>query len=129
LALSNNSNKRTVEMTYQDPKLPDPGLGRNPPLYRDPDSGTWSTGTILAIVVAGVLILGGLFYTMSGRSTTAVIKPPPVTTGQGGMPVSPPVAPRMIPAPATTPDPAATTKQGQDLEVAPSNPLAPLKNN
>ena len=116
-------------MMYQDPKLPDPGLGRNPPLYRQPDSDTWSTGTIVAIVVAGVLVLGGLFYTMPGRSTTAVINPPPVTTGQGGMSVSPPVAPRVIPAPATTPDPATTTKQGEDLEVAPSNPVAPLKNN
>ena len=120
-------------MTYQDPKLPDPGVGRNPPLYRKPDSDAWGTGTIAAILVVAVLVLGGLFYTMSGPSTIAVINPPPVTTGQGGTPVTPPVAPRMIPAPATAPDlntPSLDTpKQGEDLEVAPPTPVAPLKNN
>ena len=91
-------------MTYQDPKLPDPGLGRNPPMYPKHDAGSWGTGTVVAIVVAGVLVAGGLFYTMSGSSKTATINPPPVTTGQGGTPV----APRIIPLAPTTPEPVPT---------------------
>jgi hypothetical protein len=116
-------------MTYQDPKLPDPGLGRNPPMYPKPDAGSWGTGTIVAIVVAGVLVAGGLFYTMSGSSKTATINPPPVTTGQG-MPVSPSVAPRMTPAPAAPLNAAPSIDQNVPAEkIAPAIPSEPRTNN
>ena len=89
-------------MTYQDPKLPDPGLGRYPPRYRDLDTDAFSTGSIIALIFGTVLIGGVIFSALSERSTTAS-NSPPTTTGQGGARVSPPTAPRMAPAvPSTT---------------------------
>jgi hypothetical protein len=81
-------------MTYQDPKLPDPGLGRNPPRYRDADS--FGPGSFIAMILGTVLIVGAIAYAVSGPSPTASNNPP-TTTGQGGAQISPPVAPRMAP--------------------------------
>ena len=113
-------------MTYQDPKLPDPGLGRNPPVYRKPDADSWGTGTIAVIVVAGVLVAGGIYYTMSDRSKTTAIIPPPVTTGQS-IPVAPPaVAPPMAPAPAAPLTATPSIDQNVPAEkIAPPIPAEP----
>jgi hypothetical protein len=43
-------------MTHQDPKLPDPGLGQNPPRYRDLDTDSYYTGSIIALILGIVLI-------------------------------------------------------------------------
>jgi hypothetical protein len=87
-------------MTYQDPKLPDPGVGRNPPRYRDADS--FGPGSFVAMILGTVLIVGAIAYAVSGPSPTAS-NIPPTTTGQGGAQLSPPTAPRMAPAaPSTT---------------------------
>ncbi len=85
-------------MTNLDPKLPDPGLGRNPPRYPDPNS--FGPGSIVALILGTVVIVGAIAYAVSGPSPTTAIKPPLTTTGQGGMPVSPPATPWMAPAPA-----------------------------
>ena len=91
-------------MTYQAPQypLPDLGVGRNPPKYRQiVNTGRFSTGAIAALVVAAFLGVGGIYYYMSGAPLSSASNPPPVTTGQGGAPLdlNPPVAPRMIPTP------------------------------
>jgi hypothetical protein len=83
-------------MTFHDPKLPDPGLGRNPPQYRDPDS--LRMGTFLGLMVGAAIILSALAYAFSGPSSTTASNPP-ATTGQGGAPVSSPAVPEMPPAP------------------------------
>src|SRR5438105_10945502 len=78
-------------MPYSDPRN-DPDLGRNPPRYRDADDDGFGTGTIVAMVIAGVLVVGGLIYAMSGPSTNTASNPPAsttTTTGQGGTPVNP----------------------------------------
>ena len=93
-------------MTYQDPKFPDPELGRNPPRYREPDS--FGPGSIVAMILGTVVIVGAIAYAMSGPTTTAS-NPPPATTGQGGTQINPPAAPQTAPAPATAPDPATPT--------------------
>ena len=77
-------------MTYQDPKIPDPGLGRNPPRYRDLDTDSYYTGSIIALILGTVLIGGVILYGVSDLSTTP--SNPPTTTGQGGA--------QMAPAPA-----------------------------
>jgi hypothetical protein len=88
-------------MTYQDPKLPDPGLGRNPPRYSDSYSGSFGPGSIVAMIVGAVVIIGAIAYAVSGPAKNTASNPPPVTTGQGGTPV----APRIIPLAPTTPEP------------------------
>jgi hypothetical protein len=67
-------------MTY-DPKLPDPGLGRNPPQYRQPDS--FGPSSIVAMILGAVVIVGAIAYAVSGPSTNTASNPPPTTTGQG----------------------------------------------
>jgi len=57
-------------MTYQDPKLPDPGLGQNPPRYRDLDTDSYYTGSIIALILGTVLIVGVVLYGVSDLSTT-----------------------------------------------------------
>jgi hypothetical protein len=54
-------------MTYQDPKMSDPGLGQNPPRYRD-DS--YYTDSIIALILGTVLIGGVVLYGVSDLSTT-----------------------------------------------------------
>jgi hypothetical protein len=80
-------------MAYQDPNNPRPQLppdvdplapGANPPPYRDVDrTGNWSTGiivaTVLALIVAlGLIMWGGLTDLQTANN------PPAQTTGQGG---------------------------------------------
>jgi hypothetical protein len=123
-------------MTYQDPKIPDPGLGRNPPRYRDPTSARMST--FLGLAVGAAIILSALAYAFSDPSGTKVSNPP-TTTGQGGAQISPPIAPRMAPAPvapSTTVPPIdqSTTVPPIDQNVpaekiAPSIPSEPRTNN
>src|SRR5438477_12817428 len=89
-------------MTYRDPKLPDPGLGRNPPRYRA--SNSFGMESILVLAVLAAVIGAILFYPSGEPSGTTASNPPPATTGQGGTtPVSPPAARRTTPAPAAAP--------------------------
>ena len=88
-------------MTYQDPKLPDPGLGRNPPRYRT--SHSFGMESVLVLAVLAAVIGGILFYPSGEPSGTTASNPPPTTTGQGGTPVSPPGARRNTPTPAVPP--------------------------
>jgi hypothetical protein len=113
-------------MTYQDPKLPDPVLGRNPPRYGDLDTDAFSTGSIIALIFGTVLIGCVIFSALSERSTTA--NSPPITTGQGGERVSPPTAPRMVPAaPSSTVPPIDQNVPAE--KVAPPIPAEPRTNN
>jgi hypothetical protein len=91
-------------MTYHDPKLPDPGLGRNPPRYPDLNSDAFGTGSIITLILGIALIAGVIFYGVSGLTITAN-NIPASTTGQGGTQINPPVAPRMIPTPQRVPTP------------------------
>jgi len=77
-------------MTYQDPKISDPGLGQNPPRYRNLTSARMSTYVGLALGAA--IMLSALAYAFSDPSGRAAVSNPPTTTGQGG--------PQMAPAPA-----------------------------
>jgi hypothetical protein len=117
-------------MTYQDPKLPDPGLGRNPPRYREPDG--FGPGRFVAIVLGAVMVVGLVAYAMSGRSSMTAGTPPLTTTGQGGAQISRPAAPNIVPraipaSPAT--DPGATTGEAARPEIAPSAPQEPRIDN
>ena len=93
-------------MTFQHP--PDPALGGNPPPYRDPDS--FGPGSFIAMILGTVVIVGALAYAVSGPTPTESNNPP-VTTGQGFTPTSPPDTVRVVPAPAATPDANPTNKQ------------------
>jgi hypothetical protein len=115
-------------MTYQDPKIPDPELGRNPPQYRDLNIDSYSMGSFIALVVGIVLIGGVIFYATSEPLGTTASNPPPTTTGQGGAQVSPPTAPRMAPAaPSTTVPPIDQNVPAQ--KVAPPIPAEPRTTN
>jgi hypothetical protein len=91
-------------MTFQDPKLPDPGLGRNPPRY--PGSATFGIESILVMAVIVAAIVGVVFYAASDPSSTSASNPPPTTTGQAGTQTIPPATTRPV-APRTAPNPAA----------------------
>src|SRR4051794_26690486 len=93
-------------MPYPDPAnpLPNPPPGRNPPVYRETDSGV-GMGAIVGGLVAVLLFLGGLFYMMAPSTNTAS-NPPASTVGQGGTTMAPPAATPPTP-PAATPAPAA----------------------
>ena len=84
-------------MTNLHPKLPDPGLGRNPPRYSEDNIGM---GTIFSVVVAALVVVGIIFFAVNPPSSNTATNPPPTTTGQGGTPVSPTTAPNMAPTPA-----------------------------
>jgi hypothetical protein len=121
------SNRRTVVMTYQDPKIPDPGLGRNPPRYRDPTSARMST--FLGLAVGAAIILSALAYAFSDPSGTKVSNPP-TTTGQGGAQISPSIAPRMAPAPVAPSTTVPPIDQNVPAEkIAPPIPSEPRTNN
>ena len=91
-------------MTYEDPKLPDPGLGRNPRRYPDLNSDAFGTGSIIALILGIALIGGVIFYGVSGLTITTN-NIPASTTGQVGTQINPPVASRMIPTPQRAPTP------------------------
>jgi len=115
-------------MTYQDPKVPDSGLGRNPPRYRDLDTDSYYTGSIIALILGTVLIGGVILYGVSDLSTTP--SNPPTTTGQGGAQISPPAAPRMAPAPAVPSTTVPPIDQNVPAEkIAPPIPSEPRTNN
>ena len=110
--------------------LPDPGPGRNPPQYPDPEPDTFfSPGMILAMFIAAALVGGGIFWSMSGPSTYTASNPPPTTTGQGGVPLNPPVAPSMNlpPTPPTVAPPIDRTVPPE--KIAPLPPTEPRTNN
>jgi len=68
--------------------------------YRRDDEG-WGMGTMLALAVAAILVVGGLLYAFNhNASTTAsnTSSPTATTTGQGNSP-----APSPSNTPATTP--------------------------
>ena len=114
-------------MTYLDPKVPDSGLGRNPPQYRDPTTARLST--FLGLTVGAAIILSALAYAFSERSGTTVSNPP-TTTGQGGAQISPPAAPRMAPAPAVPSTTVPPIDQNVPAEkIAPPIPSEPRTNN
>jgi hypothetical protein len=77
-------------MSYSDPAnpLPDLGPSQNPSRYSK--SSAISLSTIVALVVAGVMVMGAVVYSM--RDTTTSILPP-ATSGQGVAPINPPVGP------------------------------------
>jgi hypothetical protein len=79
-------------MTYQDPRNPDPGLGRDPPRYEDRDAYNMGPGAIISMALAAAVMIGVLAFTMNKTSTTAST-PPPTTSGQGGTQTIPPGAP------------------------------------
>jgi hypothetical protein len=88
-------------MTYQDPKLPDPGLGQNPPRYRDLDTDSYYTGSIIALILGIVLIGGVILYGVSdlGVSDLSIVNnTPPTTTGQGGAQMTQRRPPRFLPS-------------------------------
>ena len=117
-------------MTYQDPKILDPELGRNPPQYRDLNTDSYSMGSFIALVVGIVLIGGVIFYAISEPLGTTASNPPPATTGQGGTQMSPPIAPRMVPAPAAPSTTVPPIDQNVPAEkVAPQIPAEPRTNN
>jgi hypothetical protein len=99
---------------HRDPNNRDPAR----PVYRDAnapvDSEAWSRSTWGWIAGLAVLALV-LIFAFSGRDTNRIAADstnPPVTTGQGSTPASPPAmdkgAPTMNrPAPAPAPTPAA----------------------
>jgi hypothetical protein len=91
-------------MTYQDPKLPDPGLGRNPPRYPGSDGLGIESILVMAVIVAA--IVGIIFFAANDPSSTSASNPPPTTTGQGGTQSIPPATTRQM-APRTAPNPAA----------------------
>jgi hypothetical protein len=86
-------------MTYQDPKVPDSELRRNPRRYPDLNSDAFGTGSIIALILGIALIGGVILYGVSGLSTTAN-NIPPSTTGQGGAPINQPAAPPEVAPPA-----------------------------
>jgi type IV secretory pathway VirB10-like protein len=116
-------------MTYQDPKLPNVEPGRNPPVYCKPTDGSSGPGTIVAMVVGAVLIVGLALYAFSGPKRTAVTTPP-TTTGQSTIPSTQPVPPRMAPvapaAPSTTLPPVDQNVPAE--KVAPPLPTEPRNN-
>ena len=65
-------------MTYQNPKTPDPGFGQNPSRYRDLDTDSYYTGSIIALILGIVLIGGVIFYGVSDLST--ISNAPPTTS-------------------------------------------------
>jgi len=108
-------------MTYQDPKLPDPELGRNPRRYPDLDSDAFGTGSIFALILGIALIAGVIFYGVSELTTTAN-NIPPTTTGQGGA--------QMAPAPAVPFITLPPIDQNVPAEkIAPLIPAEPRTNN
>ena len=118
-------------MTYQDPKLPDPGLGQNPPRYRDLDTDSYYTGSIIALILGIVLIGGVILYGVSdlGVSDLSIVNnTPPTTTGQGGAQMRPPVAPRMASATPSTTLPAIDQNVPTE-KVAPPIPAEPRIDN
>ena len=114
-------------MTYQDPKISDPGLGQNPPRYRNLTSARMSTYVGLALGAA--IMLSALAYAFSDPSSTTVSNPPN-TTGQGGAQISPPVSPRMAPAPAAPSTTLPPIDQNVPAEkIAPPIPAEPRIDN
>jgi hypothetical protein len=112
-------------MTNLDPKLPDPGLGRNPPRYSEDNIGM---GTIFSVVAAALVVLGIIFFALNGPSTNTASNPTPTTTGQGGAPVSP--TPALAPKRAVPPTTAPTIDQNVPAEKsAPPIPAEPRTNN
>ena len=114
-------------MTNLDPKLPDPGLGRNPPRYHDDNIGI---DTVFFVVSAAIVAVGIIFFALNGPSTNTASNPPPTTTGQGGAPVSPTTAPNMAPTPAVPYTTLPTIDQNVPAEKsAPPIPAEPRTNN
>jgi FlaG/FlaF family flagellin (archaellin) len=68
-------------MTYSDPRLPEPGVGRNPPRYRN--SGSSGIESILVAAIAAAAIIAVVIYSATEPSSTTASNPPPSTTGQG----------------------------------------------
>ena len=111
-------------MTYHDPKLPDPGLDRNPPRYRTANS--FGMESILVLTVLAAVIGAILFYPSGDTSGTTASNPPPTTTGQGGTPVSSPGARRNTPTPAAPPTTLPPIDQNVPAEkIAPPIPTEP----
>lgn len=85
---------------------------RDPYDSRNPRTG-WNPGTIAAVVIAVIVIIGAIAYGISNNSQTAsnpgMSSSPPTTTGQGGTPPKAPASPAtpsQAPAnPATPPGP------------------------
>jgi hypothetical protein len=112
-------------MTNLDPKLPDPGLGRNPPRYSADNIGM---GTIFSVLVAAaVVVVGIIFFAVNPPSSNTATNPP-TTTGQGGAQLSPPTAPRMAPAAPSTAVPPIDQNVPAE-KFAPPIPAEPRTNN
>jgi hypothetical protein len=102
---------------YRDPNYRDPVR----PDYRDPntpvDSEAWSSSTWGWIAGFAVVALVLIFAFSSGRDANRTANDsinPPVTTGQGSTPASPPAANNGAPTmnrPAPAPAPAPATPQ------------------
>ena len=114
-------------MAYQDPNLPDPGLGRNPPRYRD--SSTFGVESILVLAILAAVFVSIVWYSSGDSSNTTASNPPPVTTGQGGASVEPP-ANRTVPAPASSPNtPPSIDRNVPAEKIGPPIPTEPRTNN
>jgi hypothetical protein len=115
-------------MTYQDPKLPGPNLGQNPPRDRrmmDTDVGA---GGLVAGAIGFVLIISFIVYEMSPR-TTAFNDSPSSTVGQGSTSVNSPEVLSRNPTstPPTVAPPIDSTVPAE--KIAPPAPTEPRIDN
>src|SRR5947207_2006132 len=103
--METENQQRSLVMTYQDPRIPQPSPGSNPLRYQRDSA--MSAGWIAGAIVAVLVLVGVIFYAMSDHSTSTVSNPPASTSGQGtavnpgaqqNMPNPAPPAPNSTPA-------------------------------
>jgi hypothetical protein len=105
-------------MTFQDPRLPDPGFGRNPPRHvYSRNSGVESA---LVGAIAAAAIIGIVIYSATDLANPTADNSPPSTTGQGTPRTMEPVIDKVRPVPA----PPRTTVPSIDQNV-PAEKIAP----
>jgi len=52
----------------------------NRPARRD----SWGAGTITALILGALIVLGGIWYAVSDHSSSTALNPPATTAGQSG---------------------------------------------
>ena len=86
-------------MTYQTNDPNDPNFRTNPPRYPDESPGTHNTSLWVALALAIIVVIGGLFYMANrdGTPTASNTTTPAQTTGSGT------TTPRTTPVQPTNP--------------------------